>query len=152
MKLRRDLKAEVERRGIIEAEARTGEVMEEEVLEFKTRRREEAEPRLVVATEALERAANEAKWRDVEDAARREEEGERLEVQRLVVERRNGGLSPLRGRRPNVWRPIYGRSPRYSRSSSYGRRPSDDRRQSYNDLMPRQWRKGRDTRKAALCS
>ena len=46
--------------------------MAEDSLQGDTRRREEAEARLGVATEALERAAKEAKWREVKDALRRE--------------------------------------------------------------------------------
>ena len=41
-----------------------------------------------MATEALERVADEAKQREAEEALRRLEEGERSEVQRLAVERR----------------------------------------------------------------
>ena len=51
------LEDEAERRGVLKAEARTGEEMAEEALEGETRGREEAEARLGVATEALERAA-----------------------------------------------------------------------------------------------
>ena len=40
-----------------------------------------------MATEALERAVEEDEWRKVEEALRRAEEGERLEVQRLTAER-----------------------------------------------------------------
>ena len=53
MELRRALEAKAERRGIIKAEARTREEMAEEALEGETRRREEAEVRIRVATEAL---------------------------------------------------------------------------------------------------
>ena len=73
---RRALKAEVERRGIIKADERTGEEMAEEALEGKTRRREDAEARLGVATEALKRAYKEAEWREVEEVVRKEEEEE----------------------------------------------------------------------------
>ena len=55
--LRRALESNAERRWIIKAEARTGDEMAEEALEWETRRREEAEARPQVATEALERAA-----------------------------------------------------------------------------------------------
>ena len=37
-----------------------------------------------MATEVLERVAEDAERREVKEALRREEEGERLEVQRLV--------------------------------------------------------------------
>ena len=47
------LEAEVERRGIIEDEARYREGMAEEALEGETRRVEEFDARLGVATEAL---------------------------------------------------------------------------------------------------
>ena len=50
MELRRDLEAEVERRGIIEADVRTGDEMAEDSLEGETRRREEAEVWLGVST------------------------------------------------------------------------------------------------------
>ena len=49
--------------------------------------REEAAEWIGVATEALERAVEEDEWRKVEEALRRAEEGERLEVQRLTAER-----------------------------------------------------------------
>ena len=62
--------------------------MAEEALEGETRRREEAEARLGVATVALEKAAEEVERREVEEAPRRAEEGERSEVQRLAAERR----------------------------------------------------------------
>ena len=48
--LRRDMEADAERRGIIEADASNGEEMAEEALEGDTRRREEAEARIRVAT------------------------------------------------------------------------------------------------------
>ena len=63
--LRRALEVEAERRGIIEAEVITGDEMAEEELERETRRREEAGARIGVAKEALERAAEEAKWREI---------------------------------------------------------------------------------------
>ena len=58
--LRRVLEAEAERRGIIKAYASTGRDIAEKDLEGETRRREEAEARIGVATEALERTANKA--------------------------------------------------------------------------------------------
>ena len=45
--------------------------MAEEALEGETRRREKAEVQIGVATEALERAADEAERREVEEALRR---------------------------------------------------------------------------------
>ena len=71
------MQAEAERKGTIEAEARTGEYMAEEALEEDTRSREEAEAWLGVATEELDRAADDSAWREVEEALRRAEEGER---------------------------------------------------------------------------
>ena len=61
-----------------------GEDMAEDALEGETRRREEAEARLGLTTEALERAANESKWRDAEEALRKAEEEYQSEVQRLA--------------------------------------------------------------------
>ena len=58
--LRRVLEAEAERRGIIKAYESTGRDMAEKDLEGETRRREEAEARIGVATEALERTADKA--------------------------------------------------------------------------------------------
>ena len=58
--------------------------MAEEALEGGNMSREESEARLGVAKEVLERAAEEAKWR--EEALKRVEEGEQLEVQRLTAE------------------------------------------------------------------
>ena len=75
------------KRVIIEAEASTGEKMAEETLEGKTRRRVEAEARLGVTMEALERADEEAEWREGEEVVRSEEEVDRLEVQRIAAER-----------------------------------------------------------------
>ena len=46
-------------------------------------------------TEALERADEEAKWREVKEALRSVEERERLEVQRLAAERRVGVLKMI---------------------------------------------------------
>ena len=60
----RELKAEAEIRGAIEAEERTGEEMAEKAPGGETRRREEAKARIRVATEVLERAAEEAEWRE----------------------------------------------------------------------------------------
>ena len=72
------MEAKADRREIKEAEARTGEEMTEEALEGATRRREEAEARLGVATNTPERLAKEAERREVKEAQRRAEEGERL--------------------------------------------------------------------------
>ena len=66
--------------------------MAEEALEGETRRREEAEARIGVVTEALEGAAEEAERREVEEALRRAEERERSEVQRLAAEQRIEGV------------------------------------------------------------
>ena len=74
--LRRALEDEAESRGIIEAEERTREEMAKEALEGKTRRREDAEARLGVATEALKRVYKEAEWREVEEVVRKEDEEE----------------------------------------------------------------------------
>ena len=63
------------RGGVIEAEKRTREDIAKEALEGETRRREEAETRLGVATEALKLEAEEAKQRYTEEALRRLEEG-----------------------------------------------------------------------------
>ena len=60
--------------------------MAEEALEGGNMSREESEARLGVAKEVLERAAEEAKWREVKEALKRVEEGEQLEVQRLTAE------------------------------------------------------------------
>ena len=77
--------------------------MAEEALEGDTRKREEVEARLGVATEVLERAAEEAERREAEEDLRREakedlsrvEEGERLEVQRLAAERQIKSLDSM---------------------------------------------------------
>ena len=61
--IRRAMEAEAERRDITKAESRTGEEMAEEALEGETTRREEAKSRLGVATDELEREAEEAGWR-----------------------------------------------------------------------------------------
>ena len=77
----------------------------------------------------LERAAEEAGWREAEGDLMRGKEGAQSEVQRLATEQRS---RPLRQWRTGFWRPICGRGP------SYGRRPS------YDDPMLRKWMKGRD--------
>ena len=75
--LRRALESKAERRGTIEADVRTGMEMAEKSLEGDTRRSKEAEARIGVTTEAVERAAKEAKLREVEEAPGRMEEGKR---------------------------------------------------------------------------
>ena len=69
--------------------------MSEEYLEGETRGREEAEARIRVATEALERATQKAEQREFKEAPRRVEEGERPEVQRIVAERRIEALERI---------------------------------------------------------
>ena len=88
-----------------------------------------------MATEALERADKEAKHREVEEALRREEEGERSEVQRITAERRIEDLDRMEA---NFWRP------RCVRRKIYGRRLSYVRRPRYNGPRSRQQRKGED--------
>ena len=89
----------MKRRGIIEAYARTGDDMAEEALKGDNRRREEAEERLGVATEVLERAAEDAERREVQEALRRAEEGGQLKFQRLVVEWRIDALDRMGAKR-----------------------------------------------------
>ena len=61
--------------------------MAKDALEGETMRKEETESRIGVATEALERADEEAKRRDIEEVLMRAEEEERLEFQRLAADR-----------------------------------------------------------------
>ena len=51
--------------------------MTEEALDDETRRRKEAEAWLGLAIEALERASKQDKWKEVKEAMRKLEEGER---------------------------------------------------------------------------
>ena len=69
--------------------------MTEEALEGETRKRDEAETRLGVATEVLERAADEAEWKEVKDALRTVEEGERSKFQQLMAEQRIKSLKMI---------------------------------------------------------
>ena len=69
--------------------------MKEEALEGETRKRDEAETRLGVATEVLERAADEAEWKEVKDALRTVEEGERSKFQQLMAEQRIKSLKMI---------------------------------------------------------
>ena len=59
----------------------------------------EAEARLRLATEVLERASEEAGQREVEEGLRRPEEVERSEVQRLLAERRIKVLKRMKAKR-----------------------------------------------------
>ena len=61
----------------------------------ETKRKEEAESRIRGTSKAPERAANEAKRREVKEALRRVEEGDRAEVQRLTTERRIKALENM---------------------------------------------------------
>ena len=64
-----------------------------------TRREGEVEAQIRVATEALERASEEAKHMEVEEALSMAEEGKRLEVQRIAAERRIKSLERMKAKR-----------------------------------------------------